>query len=659
MLAATLLTASARADDARDTPWSFRPLGAPPPPEVRDADWPRCDLDRFVLAKLEEKGLAPAPEAPRRDLIRRITYSLTGLPPSPARIAAFVDDESPDALGKLVDRLLASPAYGERWGRHWLDLARYADSNGLDENIAHGNAWRYRDHVVDSLNEDLPYDELVVEQVAGDLLDSKGDRRLRRRRLIATGFLSLGPKILTERDEAKLEMDIIDEQLDTLGRAVLALTIGCARCHDHKFDPISTEDYYALAGIFKSTRTMESLKSVARWSENSIATPADVAVRKAHEEEIAKLTRMIEPLEKRLQGGETLTAQRKRRLDEDRATLAKLRKALPELPTAMGVSDREVTEVPVHIRGDPRRLGAIVPRRVLEKLAPIIPTPFTPRQSGRLELARWITHEDHPLTSRVIVNRLWRWHLGRGLVDTPDNFGARGSSPSHPRLLDHLARRFSRDGWSMKRFHRELLLSSSYRVGTAPNGQTARLDPQNRFLSRAPVRRLEAETLRDAVLAVSGLLERGLGGPSLTHVKNRGYFFDHTSKDLTRYDSRRRSIYLPIVRNHLYDALQLFDYPDPSVGSGDRASTTTAPQSLFLLNSDLILDASKSLAGHARRDGTSLRERVDAIYRRALGREPAPREATRAAAFLAPPSDERWAAFAQVLLMSNEFLHTR
>jgi hypothetical protein len=657
-VALTLATAGL-ADDDRDALWSFQPLMDTSPPSVRDTSWPRSDLDRFILAQLEDNELAPAPQARRHDLIRRVTFTLSGLPPTPREIDAFLDDDSPDALDKIVDRLLASSDYGERWGRHWLDLARYADSNGLDENVAHGNAWRYRDYIVDALNEDLPYDEFVVEQIAGDLLDSKDDKPLRRRRLIATAFLSLGPKILTEKDEAKLEMDIIDEQLDTLGRSILGLTIGCARCHDHKFDPLSTEDYYGLAGIFKSTRTMESLKLVARWSENSLATPADIAAKKAHDDEVGKLKKTIEPLEKRVKGGKDITAAEKRTLAASRATLAKLEKAAPELPSAMGVADRKVTDVAVHIRGDPRRLGKIVPRRVPEQLARVVPASFSTEGSGRLELARWIARADHPLTSRVIVNRLWRWHLGRGLVDTPDNFGMRGSKPSHPRLLDHLARRFSRGGWSMKRFHRELLLSSSYRVGATRNERAASADPENRLLALAQVRRLEAETLRDAVLAVSGRLQRGVGGPSLTHVKNRGYFFDHTSKDLTKYDSRRRSIYLPVVRNHLYDAFQLFDYPDSSVASGDRASTTTAPQSLFLLNNDLLLDASESLAERARAAGASLRGRIDAIYRRALGRMPSEREAKRAAAFLAGEADEHWTAFAQVLLMSNEFLHTR
>ena len=361
--------------------WVFQPPAEPSVPAVKDTAWPRSPLDRFILAGLEAKGLRPAPPADKRTLLRRVTFDLIGLPPTPEEIDAFLADSSPEAFARVVDRLLASPHYGERWGRHWLDVARYADSNGLDENVAFGTAWRYRDYVVAAFNADRPYDQFVVEQLAGDLLESP-NLDIRHERLIATGFLALGAKVLAEVDERKMEMDIIDEQIDTVGRTFLGLTLGCARCHDHKFDPIRTEDYCGLAGIFKSTRTMEHFKKIARWHENGARPEGDAkrqdrvaaedrhrrAAEKAKEQLLATgKTVPAKPDERSIEGGP-------RRAEEAAPSSTSLQKAMPELPTALGVSEGKVVDVPVHLRGDHLKLGKMVPRRVPEVLA----------ESGRL-----------------------------------------------------------------------------------------------------------------------------------------------------------------------------------------------------------------------------------------------------------------------------------
>src|SRR4051794_4410877 len=524
--------------------WSFRPAREPEVPAVRDEPWPRNAIDRFILAGLEAAGIRPAPEADRRTLIRRLTFDLTGLPPSPEEVAAFVRDDAPGAYERRVERLLASPAYGERWGRHWLDVARYADSNGLDENVAHGNAWRYRDYVIRAFNADKPYDRFLLEQLAGDLLPTQTTAE-RHENLIATGFLALGPKVLAEPDEKKMELDIVDEQLDTLGRTVMGLTLGCARCHDHKFDPVTAADYYGLAGVFVSTKTMENFKKVARWHENVIATPEEIKQKADLDARGAKYKERIKALTGKAD------EESKRELAKLRADLATLEKAVTELPSAMGVTEGKPTDVPVLRRGNHLTPAAVVARRFPVALAgekqPALPT----NRSGRLELAKWLTDPKHPLTARVMVNRVWRWHFGKGLVRSVDNFGLIGEQPTHPELLDWLATEFVKDGWSLKKLHKRLVLSATYQMSSAHDAKAALADPDNRLLWRANGRRLEAEAIRDSLLAVGGVLDRTAGGPALTHVKNRDYLFDHTSKDRTTYAGLRRSVYLPVIRNNL------------------------------------------------------------------------------------------------------------
>ena len=679
--------------------WSFQPVVEPALPTVKNSAWVASGIDAFILAKLEAAGLEPTPAADKTTLIRRVTFDLTGLPPTPEEVASFLADERPDAYARLIDRLLETTAYGEHWGRHWLDVARYADSNGLDENIAHGNAWKYRNYVVDAINRDMPFNEFVIEQLAGDLLPS-ADTSEKYRRYIALGFLSVGPKVVAEPDPVRMRMDIIDEQLDTLGRAFLGMTFGCMRCHDHKFDPLATEDYYGMAGVLKSTKTMENFKIVARWHENPLPTPESEAEKAAHEKKVAdqkaKLETVIasankelearlaaeaakaaeaksesksepeskpapeakpsesgeakpeekvedkkvedKPAEKPAEKPAALTPEQKEAMYPEpvKAELKTLREGLkqiedaaPELPSAMGVAEDTVEDIPVHVRGSHLKLGAVVPRHVPAVMKGPVAPAFPTDKSGRLELARWLVDPAHPLTARVFVNRMWRWHFGRGIVASPDNFGLLGEKPTHPELLDWLALRFIEKGWSLKALHREILLSSTWRQGSHPTDKAVEVDPENMLWSRFPVRRLEAEQVRDAILAVSGQLDRTPGGAVLT-VKNRGYLFDHTSKDLTSYASTRRSVYLPVIRNNVYDVFQLLDYPDAAVSSGDRVTTTVSPQALMWLNSELVLQASEKLQERlAKESSADDSTRIAQMIRLAYGREPVASEVDR------------------------------
>jgi len=683
--------------------WSFKPPADSAAPAVENANWPQSQLDCFILSRLEHAKLSPTSRADKRTLLRRASFDLTGLPPTEEDITDFLADEHPDAFDRLIDRLLASPAYGERWGRHWLDVARYADSNGLDENVAHGNAWRYRDYVVDAINLDTPYDQFVIQQLAGDLIPS-ADAVDRNRNLIATGFLAIGPKVLAEVDEAKMQMDIIDEQIDTVGRAILGLTLGCARCHDHKFDPIVTTDYYGLAGIFKSTRTMEHFKKVAKWYENPLTIASSTAAKATFDAGITSRRSAIQALTDRAneelratnpndpsvpgkgaqeaanlsgadQGNkaalesrypETTKAELKRLRDD----LAAFEKTAPEAPSAMGVAETDVVDAAVHIRGNPLKLGETVPRRVPIVLQSASAVKFTAQQSGRLELARSFTSPQHPLTSRVLVNRAWRWHFGNGLVRTPDNFGLLGDAPTHPELLDWTARRFTEQGWSLKRLHRLIMQSSTYQQDSLPSPALVEHDPENRLFGRIDVRRLEAEEVRDALIAIGGQLDQALGGSLLT-VKNRAYFFDHTSKDLTDYNSLRRSLYLPVVRNNLYDVFQLLDYPDAAIPTGDRTTTTVAPQALMMLNSDFIGRVSSSLATRLLGVSSNDEERLKRMYVVAYGRDATSTEVSESIRFLndveqalaATPTTERhqraWECLCQVIVASNEFIYVK
>jgi cytochrome c553 len=977
--------------------WSFRPVEDRRPPEVRDRAWIHNDLDRFVLAKLEGKGLAPAPPADRRTWLRRVTWDLTGLPPTDPEIQQFLADATPQAFEKVVDRLLASPAYGERWARHWLDVARYADSNGLDENLALGNAYRYRDYVVRAFNADKPYDEFIMEQLAGDLLPPTDDKKQLFDRITATGFLVLGPKMLAEQDKEKLLMDTVDEQIDVTAKAFLGLTAGCARCHDHKFDPIPARDYYALAGVFRSTSTFDNTGFVSRWRQRELATASEIKARDEWKASRARAGEALETatrdararllrtwhadfakyliagqeaardvlvleaedfsrgtlgidretwgtpetvivrtmmpgpqfveyditvptggryeLQVRMASGEkrpmklfaggvelgvvlgestgsfypdgqrwhpvsvvelkpgrntirlegtvasvphldtllfspasevsdssprplagdsngqglehqlvrnfavflartarasdplfdiwnrmariardhftthaattwrdlraerdsakvhfapamaalldaeaptslaelaaryqTLfgtvdaewrsvldrAAKEKRkapeRLDsndlealrliyygprgpfalpdrtleslysaEEQAGIAAARRAVDDLEkskpapfaSALAVVEGSVADLPVHVRGSHlNKAKETVPRGFLTILDHALPQPPIPANaSGRLELARWIADGRNPLTARVMVNRIWQGHFGEGLVRTPSNFGLRGDTPSHPELLDWLAARFVQNGWSIKALHRLIVLSATYRMSS--DGAPSPSDPENRLLARMNRRRLDAESIRDLWLAVSGRLDRTEGG-SLLEIKDGEYVTNDQSNDQARYSTPRRTLYLPIIRNSMFDLFSSFDYNDSSVPVDRRPVTTAAHQSLFLLNSPLAMECAESLADALRATPGSDDDRIVAAWTRIIGRPASSREREQASAFLAqvrgiergpappveaggPPASspapsrpargegdiERvaWRSLCQALLASNDFLY--
>ena len=922
--------------------WAFIPPQPAPLPQVNNAAWAASPVDRFVLARLEAKGLSPAPPADKRTLIRRATYDLTGLPPTPAEVNAFLADSSPGAFAAVVDRLLASPRYGERWGRHWLDIARYADSNGLDENLVYKNAFRYRDYVIAAFNKDKPFDQFLREQLAGDLLPASDDLNIMYERWTATGFLSLGAKMLAEDDPVKMQMDIVDEQVDTTMRAFLGLTVGCARCHDHKFDPIPQKDYYALAGIFRSSKTMENFKVVAKWHEYVLAPKADRDRLQAHEAKVEakrkeasaianaenrKLTaaaiervgayllaaahvqrdravqvapvesaagaiereagsfdagnvpralvrrkpntvqgtkgphwaeykvavarpgqyqldvldqekgsgtadlyvngvwmkRGAEPIQNReaspevdgwsygaivpLRAGENVirlehasrfpyftrlmlspntlanvplnivqiaaryevnpgfleqmvdhlersngapasvlyaweilgskakldawaspakalfagqnfatpeelsaryselfrkasveganaqdpglkalyeflhekfgpfrapesarrfyaaaVRQELERLDEE---AKQLEAATPDFPRAMGVSEgAEIADAPIHLRGSHWTLGEKAPRGFLQVLGNALPAALGPNESGRLQLARWMTAKEHPLTARVIANRLWGWHFGRGIVPSVDNFGRLGEKPTDQPLLDWLALRFVEDGWSMKAMHRTLMLSSTYRMSSRYDARAAEADPENELLWRMPRRRLEAEEIRDGIMSASGGLRLEMGG-SILKYKDRQYVANTSKGGEVDYDRPIRTVYVPVVRSSLYDVLRAFDLPDPAMSSGSRDATVVAPQALFMMNSSVMLTHSLAMADHLLgRTGATDAERIREAYERALSRPPSAQEIDRALTYLARfetewKGDRRhaWQSFCKSLLASSEFAY--
>ena len=625
--------------------WSFVPPVSHEFPGVQAPEWPRKELDHFVLARMEEAGLSPAPEAGRRTLVRRAYLDLHGLPPTTEQVQAFVHDDRPDAWKQLIDELLASPRYGERWGRHWLDVARYSDSNGMDEDIAHPEAWRYRDYVIRSFNEDKRFDEFIVEQLAGDLLP--GDSLEQRRdQVAALGFLSVGPKMLACDDPDKMRRDIVDEQLDTTGRAFMGMTLGCARCHDHKFDPVSIEDYYGMAGIFLSTKTLTKYTVVAHYHLHDLTEP-----------EVAARWKEIGELEKKK--GDKKTKEEEKKALEGR--IAGLKKDLPSRHHVMGVTEDAVADTKVHLRGNYLTLGEEVPRRVLPVISGFDQPPMPAGQSGRLELARWMASSEHPLTARVIVNRLWRWHFGRGLVPTPDNFGVLGERPTHPELLDHLALKLIETGWSLKAMHREMMQSATYRQDSRSE-RTLREDPENKLFARWKPRRVEAEVVRDSILFKSNRLDLTVGGGTLRR-KPTEYIDKGKMKEWIK--SPRRAVYLPVIRSAGYDELNAFDFADPSVANGNRKTSTVTQQALVLMNSPMVHESAVHLAGIMLEatQGASTGQRADWMVVHYYGRPARPEEMARITGSVESSQKEgseeveAWASVARVLMASNEFLY--
>jgi len=664
---------SAGFTDQQKNFWAFQPLRTG-----------RKTIDEYLNSAQTAAGLKPAPAADANVLLRRLSYDLIGLPPTPEELAVFdaAYRTNPDAaVTATVDRLLELPAYGERWGRHWLDVARYADSNGLDENIHFGNAWRYRDYVVRAFNDDKPFDRFIQEQLAGDLLPKSDDPDAQLDRFTALGYLAVGPKLLAEPDKQKMLLDIADEQLDTVSKGMLGLTVACARCHDHKFDPIPTKDYYSLLAVFTSTRTMANLNTVAKVHERILGstkdTPERVALRKALEKTLVD-RKTAERAFARTPVADVETRKKLQIQVQMQRTIVRWNRYIAPPPmTVLGVEDgsdaaygTRPRNLYVQARGnyvtplDEAPAGYL---RILPAGLPIStkPNPNDVRKdnttrfgslregSGRLELARWLTDPKHPLTARVFVNRVWKHHFGEGLVRSVDNFGKLGEQPSHPDLLDDLALGFIQGDWSVKQLHRRMLTSRAYRASSQPNSHSATVDPENRLLSWYPRRRLEAEPIRDAILAVSGNLDETLGG-SLHDGGNQEYVGE------PNYDRPRRTLYLPVLRSKVVDFLQTFDFPDPSSPNGRRESTVVAPQALWFLNSDFVRKQAKVFADRLHRDEPKdVQARIRLAYRHVYAREPTSTEVQRAEAFLAADSKQGWALFTQALFAANEFIHLR
>ncbi|MCI0537086.1 MAG: DUF1549 and DUF1553 domain-containing protein [Verrucomicrobiales bacterium] len=633
--------------------WAFQPVRKPNVPGTGKGN----PIDAFVEEKLAVAGLEKGPPADRRAWLRRATFDLTGLPPTPEEVAGFLADDTPAAFARVVDRLLDSPGYGQRWARHWLDVVRYADYHDADPKARTAScepseAWRYRDWVVESFNRDLPFDQFVVHQVAGDLLPSPSGEAIYPAGLIATTFLANGAWDRGDADKEKMVSDMVDDQIDTVGKAFLGLTLGCARCHDHKFDPISNEDYYALAGVFYSTHFMESLGSKGgeiTFKRVPLVSRAVAALRDGQVLQLEAIKAKLAALDKLSPSVATNHPERLTLIRERDALQAELP---PPYPVAMTVQEGgmpgglfpNVQDVPIHIRGSYTRLGPVIPRRMPAFFAGASQAPIT-QGSGRRELARWIASKENPLTARVIVNRVWQWHFGEGLVRTPNNFGLTSEPPTHPALLDWLAAQFVEDGWSLKKLQRRIMLSAAYqRTSAIPSAQLAR-DPDNRWLGRFSARRLEAEAIRDAMIFVSGRLDLALGGPA--------------GPDL---DAPRRSLYVQTARWDRSNFAMLFDAANPDASVEKRTISTVAPQALLLINNNFVHTQAGHLANRILREGpTDEAARIQWAYEKLFGR-PARAEEIEIghkllARFSPDQAETAWRDFAHVLLCSNEFVY--
>ncbi len=678
-------TAKASAKKANSDHWAWKPVVEVAPPQVKDAAWVLDDLDRFILAKLEEKALRPVSEATREIWLRRVTLDLTGLPPSVEEQDEFLRERSYE---KVVDRLLGSNAFGQRWGRHWLDQTYYADNIEIGRRVPARHAWRYRDYVIDSVNRDVAYPRFILEQIAGDQLTWTAPEE-RRSNLVATGFLALGPWPLVNADKEQLKMDVVDLQVDMIGRSMLGLTMGCSRCHDHKFDPITLKDYYGMAGILSSTRTLTGRMHLTVFSNiNSVVLPElpDELAKRAEEsriywEDLAKARLVLSELHAKRKPMVKDTEEAKA-VDKEigQATQAvKLLVYLPVIPpTAHAVQDQDMpADSRINIRGNAHQLGAETPRSgvvIGGKDGKLDIADFT---SGRKELAEWIGSKDNPLTARVMVNRVWHHLFGTGIVPTIDNLGTRAMAPSHPELLDYLVANYVENGWSLKKLVRRIVLSRTYRLGGESYPKAMEVDPENRLLWRMSRRRLEAETIRDAMLAVNGSLDRTAGGPALPlAVKGNvvlaepEFLIEETKLDpATRL---KRSVYLPVLRKSQLpelDVLNLFNFPDTNQITGARQATTIPTQALYLMNAPFVQEQAAVLAKLVLAENGSDSERVRLLVRRVYARDARSGEVEQLLRFVKEfaerntsggPTEARieaWKRLCHSLLMSNEFLY--
>jgi hypothetical protein len=635
--------AGPRLDDARRH-WAFQPIKKAVPPGVKDSAWVRTPVDAFVLAKLESRGWKPAPPAERHDLIRRVTFDLTGLPPTPEEVESFVADTSSDAYEKVVDRLLASPRYGERWAQHWLDVVRFAESEGYEYDRPIPDAWRFRDYVIDSFNRDKPFDRFLIEQIAGDEIEPENPECQ-----VASTFHRLGP---VRRNAGNPEIalsrnEVLTDRTDILGTAILGLTVGCARCHNHKLEPISQKDYYRFQAYLASTEEHDIV----------IATPAERAEWESANSRFKEEMKTLQDRSKKATGEERT----KLRL-EIAALGAREPAPLPTIASTWNDFEKR-TEIHVLKRGvweskgdlvGPRPPGVLVSDD-LPELSPDVPDP-------KARLARWLVDPAHPLTSRVLANRLWLYHFGAGLVKTVNDFGTKGDRPSHPELLDWLASTLVEGGWRLKPVHRLLVLSNTYQQsGKSPLAAEAmKADPENRLLWHAARRRLTAEEIRDAMLATSGRLNLKAGGSSVMLPVDPGllklmYKPSQWQASLSREEQDRRSIYLFAKRNLRLPFFETFDAPTSLASCARRESSTHAPQALELLNGRLSTDLAATFAERLTRESAGDPGRlVDRAFRLALGRSPSPEERSISLEYLRDQTPEE---FALAMFNLNGFLY--
>jgi hypothetical protein len=731
--------------------WSFQPVHDVQPPAVKVQAWARTPIDRFILAKLEEKGLAPVRDADKRVLIRRATFDLTGLPPTPDQVEAFLKDAAPNAFEKVVDRLLASQQYGERWGRHWLDVVRYADTCGDNSDFPVPSAYKFRNYVIDAFNKDKPYDQFVREQIAGDLLGAKNDAE-RNEHIIATGYIAISRRFGSQNNENNLT---IDDTIDNVGKAFLGLSVSCARCHNHKFDPIPSSDYYAMYGMFSSTRYAFPGTELYRHTNDFVPLGApsegvklikwqtelsdlDAKFRKLTDEKAAlerkakaekdarvasdargkdanghkdtgvekdagvtKEARDKDPISAvpdhgRVQAAATAAQAAKENpkpdvkpdtkpgpkpdakpertigqvdaeLNEVRLRMSDVEQHPPSVEKAFAVSEGKPADAKIQIKGDPKKLGDAV-RRGFPQILGGQRLPDTEKGSGRLELAEWITDPKNPLTARVIVNRIWQHHFGKGIVQTPNDFGARGKAPTHPELLDYLTVRFIEGRWSMKALHRMIMLSHVYQLSSEDDRQDAAKDVANDFLWRFNRRRLDAEEVRDAMLAVSGTLDPTMAGPQPFPQESSWHYTQHVPF-IADYDTNRRSVYLLQQRIRRTRVLEVFDGADTNATTPERTINITPIQALYMMNDPFTHKMADDFAVRVGMAYGEEARRIDYAYRLALGRPATQEEIQTGHEYLQGalreldqtkiPEDQRIRAalgsYLRVLLSSNEF----
>ena len=641
--------------------WAYRPLKAPVFPALKENTWAWHDLDRFVLAGMEARGTTPVRDAESDAWLRRVTFDLTGLPPRIEDVEAFTREESPDTRARVVDRLLASDAFGERWGRHWLDVARYAESSGKESNVIYPHSWRYRDYVIDAFNQDKPFNTFIREQLAGDLLPASGNAD-RAENLVATGFLAVGVKGHNTRGKAQFIADLVDEQIDAVTQGFLGTTVSCARCHDHKFDPIPQRDYYAMAGIFVSTDTrfgtyshqgnnhFSNLIVLPEDSGQSAGTPLPSQVRsiiqnayrlaQGRADEAEELREQIQQARRSGNGVSSDVQRAFQRARNAQGTVTTTNSILERFdesgkPTeanmvCVGTLEGNITNAPILERGEITRAGEDIPRGFVQVISGDW-TPYVRSGSGRMQLADWIASSQNPLTARVWSNRVWLHLFGKGIVATPDNFGRSGQAPTNQALLDHLATNFIDNDYSTKSLIRQIVLSRTYQLSSNWSKANVAIDPDVNSLWRMPKRRLEAEAIRDSMLTAAGTLdlqrpEGSASNPFEGALRRPNDQFSRGLELIMEDFNNHRSVYLPIIRERIPEALSVFDFPDPSFVTGERANTNVATQALYLMNSEEVIDLADNFARRLISMHKEPRDRINSAFKIAFGRSPSTNE---------------------------------